>query len=133
MGRRLILDTGVLIAFERGKLSPADVLEPDDDVVIAAVTVAELRVGAKLADDTHRPQRDAAIARALTVFSVEDYTSATSEPHAELLVHCRKTGAPRGAIDLIIAATAIATSRTVVSLDQQADFGGLPGVQVITP
>ena len=46
MARRLILDTGVLIAAERGlSRAVAEAVERDDDVVIAAVTVAQLRTG----------------------------------------------------------------------------------------
>ena len=39
---RLILDTGALIALERGTADAADVLPADADVAIAAVTAAEL-------------------------------------------------------------------------------------------
>lgn len=42
MGRRLILDTCVLIDVEKGRLSLADHVRDDDDVAIAAVTAAEL-------------------------------------------------------------------------------------------
>ncbi len=49
MARRLIVDTGVLIASERGRNSLATIVEPDDDLVIAAITVAELRTGIELA------------------------------------------------------------------------------------
>ncbi len=133
MGRRLILDTGVLVALERGTLGVSDIIGADDDVAISAITVAELTVGAKLADTVNRPAREAAMNRIVQVFSVEDYTKATSEAHADLLVHCRLTGKTRGALDLIIAATAVATARSLVTLDAQADFASLPGVDVLIP
>ena len=47
--------------------------------------------------------------------------------HASLLAHARRTGQPRGAHDLQIAATARATQRTLVTTDASA-FDGLPGV-----
>ena len=55
MGRRLILDTNVLIAYERGTMdrSPLD----EDELAIASVTVAEYRVGIELADTTDRAAR----------------------------------------------------------------------------
>ena len=59
MARRLILDTGVLIASERAKASWGDVLQADDDVALAAVTVAELRAGVELASDGRREAREA--------------------------------------------------------------------------
>lgn len=50
--------------------------------------------------------------------------------HAELYVSARRSGRPHGAHDLIIAATARATRRTLVTTDWCAGFEGLPGVDV---
>lgn len=50
----------------------------------------------------------------------------------ELLVAVRKAGRQRGAHDLIIAATALSTGRTVVTSDRQG-FDDLPGVDVRRP
>ena len=43
MGRRLILDTNVLIAYERGEIDQS--VFDEDDLAIAALTVAEYRTG----------------------------------------------------------------------------------------
>lgn len=51
--------------------------------------------------------------------------------HAELLVAVGRSGRPRGAHGLMIAATARATKRTVVTADLSA-FDGLPGVTLIS-
>lgn len=131
MARRLILDTGVLIGFERRTIEPASILQPDDDVAISAVTLSELLMGVKLADSDKRPGREAVVRAARELCVVENFTDATSEYHAELQVHCRKIGKPRGELDLIIAATSLATSRVVVTLDKRAGFGSLPGVVAI--
>jgi tRNA(fMet)-specific endonuclease VapC len=48
--------------------------------------------------------------------------------HVRLPAHVRRIGRPRGAHDLIIAATAAATGRTVLSSDASAAFADLPGV-----
>lgn len=133
MGRRLILDTCVLIAFERGKLSPADFIAPEDDVAVAAITLTELRVGALLADEAHRAGREAAVRRVAESFAVAPYSDLVSLKHAELLVWTRSQGAPRGSFDLMIAATALATGRTLVTTDNAAAFAGLPGVNVGGP
>jgi predicted nucleic acid-binding protein len=132
MGRRLILDTNVLIAYERGAIdrTPLD----DDELAIASVSVAEYRVGIELADT---PERAAERARALTtitsVIDVLDYTATTAAHHGRLLAHVRRSGTPRGAHDLIIAAHAAETGRTVVSRDVKARFNDLPGVTAIAP
>ena len=48
---------------------------------------------------------------------------------AELLAVVRTQGRPRGAHDLLIAATARSTGRTVLTADTTA-FADLPGVEV---
>lgn len=132
MGRRLILDTNVLIAYERGAIDRAAL--DDDELAIASVSVAEYRVGIELADT---PERAAERARALTtimsVIDVLDYTATTAAHHGRLLAHVRRSGTPRGAHDLIIAAHAAETGRTVVSKDVKAHFNDLPGVTAVGP
>ena len=44
MGRRLSLDTGILIGLERGKLNPS-ILAQDDDICMSIVVVAEYMTG----------------------------------------------------------------------------------------
>ncbi|WP_348534685.1 MULTISPECIES: PIN domain-containing protein [unclassified Kitasatospora] len=130
MARRLILDIGVLISAERsGKPLP---LALDDDVTMAAITAAELHLGVELADGARRLRRQAFVDAILAVVPTEDYTADTARIHARLLAHVRREGKPRGAHDLIIAATALATARTVVTTDSSAGFADLPGVQAIT-
>jgi tRNA(fMet)-specific endonuclease VapC len=130
MGRRLILDTNVLIAYERGTVDR--VALDDDELAIASVSVAEYRVGIELADT---PERAAERARALTtitsVIDVLDYTATTAAHHGRLLAHVRRSGTPCGAHNLIIAAHAAETGRTVVSRDGKARFNDLPGITAI--
>jgi tRNA(fMet)-specific endonuclease VapC len=59
---------------------------------------------------------------------VEDYDSTVAGHHAELIAHMRRVGRPRGAHDLIIAATARATGRTILTTDRRARFDELPSV-----
>ena len=77
-------------------------------------------------------ERAAERARALTVITsvvdVLDYTPATAAQHGRLLAHVRRSGSPRGAHDLIIAAHAAETGRVILSRDARARFGDLPGV-----
>lgn len=57
------------------------------------------------------------------------YDAVVAEAHARLLAHAQRHGRPRGAHDLIIAATAVATESVVVTADP-AGFADLPGVAV---
>lgn len=130
MGRRLILDTNVLIAYERGTIDRAALDE--DELAIASVSVAEYRVGIELADTPGRAaERARALAAITSVIDVLDYTPATAAHHGRLLAHVRRSGTPRGAHDLIIAAHAAETERTVVTKDAKARFNDLPGVTAI--
>jgi len=124
---RLILDTSVLVAAERSRRQLDSIIADEDDVVIAAITAAELLVGVHLADDAHRARRASFVEAVLTAIPVEDYDLVVARAHARLLAHVRRTGRPRGAHDMLIAATAAATHRTVVSADAHA-FSDLPGV-----
>jgi tRNA(fMet)-specific endonuclease VapC len=124
---RLILDTGALIALQRGTAAPADVLPTEADVAISAITVAELLVGVELADERHRARREALVEGIISRVEIVPYDLAVSRHHASLLAHVRRAGEPRGAHDLQIAATARASDRRVVTTDKAA-FVDLPGV-----
>ena len=125
---RLILDTGVLVALERGQQIPVDVLPDDADIVIAAITASELLVGVALADGRHRATRQATVDAILGAFDVIPFDVETARHHAVLLAHARRAGRPRGAHDLQIAATARATGRTLLTTERTA-FDDLPDVR----
>lgn len=127
---RVILDTGVLAAADRGRLELARLLRArDDDVSIAAITAAELLQGVELAgNELTARRRQTFVDAVLAIVPVDDYTLDVARVHARLLAHARRSGRPRGAHDLIIAATAVATNRTVITTDAKANFEALPGV-----
>lgn len=89
--------------------------------------MAELKVGVQLAKGRRRDKRERFVEAVLDAVSVEPYDLDVAEAHADLLAHVRRRGTPRGAHDLIIAATARARERRVVSFDK-GDFAELPGV-----
>jgi len=124
---RLILDTGALIALERGLADATEVLPADADVAISAVTAAELLVGIELADERHRGRRETLVEGIIQRVEVVAYDLEVARHHASLLAYARRLGQPRGAHDLQIAATARATDRTVITTDMTA-FSDLPGV-----
>jgi predicted nucleic acid-binding protein len=129
VGRRLILDTNLLIAYERGTVDRSAL--DDDELAVASVTIAEYRVGIELAD-TAAPAADRAraLAAIMSTIDILDYTESTAAHHARLIAHVRRAGTPRGAHDLIIAAHALETGRTILTQDAQARFGALPNVLV---
>lgn len=126
---RLLLDTTFLVDADRSKASLDELIDDEDEVAIAAVTVAELLVGVLLADDAHRADRQQFVDEIKETIPIVDYGATVAAAHAELLVAVRRQGRPRGAHDLIIAATANATQREVVTADDLA-YEDLPGVVV---
>ncbi len=128
---RLLLDATFLIDAERGDTDLGGVIDDSDDVAIATVTVAELLVGVKMASLRHRPRRQAYVDDLVSTIPILDHDIRVCAAHAELLVAVRKAGRPRGAHDLIVAATAKVTNRTVVTSDPTA-LEDLPGVTVTT-
>lgn len=129
MGRRLILDTNALSAIER---DPSATSLDDDDLAVAALTIAQYRAGIELAETARRAaDRSRALAAIQDNVAVLDYTEATAAAHARLLAHVHRAGQPRSAHDLIIAAHAVQTGRTILSNDARARFGDLPAVVAV--
>lgn len=127
---RVVLDTGVLVAVARGRLD-LSAIAADDDVALPALAIAEFLVGVELdTDPARRAGQQAFLDDVLSVVPVADYTPQVAVHHAALLAHTRRTGRPRGPHDLIIAATARAGGRTLLTTDGRADFDDLPEVTV---
>ncbi|MDR3070932.1 MAG: PIN domain-containing protein [Propionibacteriaceae bacterium] len=131
MVRQLILDTSILIAYERGRLDLAAIADADDSVAIAAITIAEFRVGIEQAKTKQQIDgRTRFLATLLKYAQVLDYTAATATHHARLLSFASHQGLRRGAHDLIIAAHAAESGRLLLAADSRAGFDALPDVKV---
>jgi tRNA(fMet)-specific endonuclease VapC len=128
MARRVILDTGTLIAIERGKLD-VDAVLGADDAAIASVTAMELLVGVERADDARRQARSVRVEAVLASLPIEDYTLGVARVHARLAVESMSQGRRRSVNDMIIAATAAATGRVLLTTDAKAEFDQLTGVR----
>lgn len=83
----------------------------------------------ELAEARRRPARESYVADVVATIPVESYDTAIARTHARLLAEVRRSGTPRDAHDLIIAATALERNRIVVSADLKA-FAGLPDLPV---
>ncbi len=118
----LILDTTVLIDVERNDVELDDVVGDEEAVCIAAVTYAELLHGVEMADGRQRRQRREFVEAVATDVPILAYDRRVAATHATLLASVQRARRPRGAHDLIIAATAATYDLTVVR------FEGLPGV-----
>jgi tRNA(fMet)-specific endonuclease VapC len=122
----------VLIASERGTFDLDRLIADDDEPAIAAITIAELGVGVELATGRRKTNRRAFLDDVLDTLPVIGYDIDVATAHTALLVAVRRAGRPRGAHDLIIAATALASTRTLVTSDRTG-FDDLPGIVVRAP
>ena len=125
----LLLDTTFLIDCERGRADLESMIDDDDAAAIAAVTAAELLIGIHLATGERRARRQAYVDAIISAVPVLPYDLDVATAHARLLAETRHASRARGAHDLIIAATARASNRTVVTADP-AGFEGLSGVRI---
>lgn len=123
----LILDTTVLVDAERDDTQLDRVVGDDDAVSIAAVTYAELLHGVEMADGRRRHQRQRFVEAIAAAVPIVPYDRRVAATHATLLAAVQRAGRPRGAHDLIIAATAATYDLTIVTSDA-GGFEDLPGV-----
>jgi tRNA(fMet)-specific endonuclease VapC len=128
MARRVILDTGVLIAIERGKLDIDTVLGADD-AAISSITAMELLAGVERSDDAHKQARAIHVETLLSALPIEAYHLGVARVHARLTVEAMNLGRPRSAYDMMIAATAAATNRVLLTTDAKTGFDQLGGVR----
>ncbi len=128
----LLLDTSVLVEIERDGFDLDELIDDDDGPAIAAITMAELDVGVEIASGKRKSARRSFLDEVIATLPIIGYDIEVARAHTALLVAVRKRGMPRGAHDLIIAATARATARTVVTADRTG-FAELPGVAVRAP
>ena len=125
MGR--LLDTGVLIRLERGRLLSE--LEDAAEAAISVITVSELMHGAYRAPRELRGARLALIETLLGPFEALPITSVVARVHAELWTQLVSTGRMIGLHDAWIAATALAHGLQVVTTDAR-HFERVPGLDV---
>lgn len=86
---RLLLDTTYLVYAERSGSDLDLAIDDEDDVAIAAVTVAELRAGALLATGKRRTARFGVVDDVGRALDIVNYDVEVAEAHAELLVAVR--------------------------------------------
>jgi len=126
---RILLDTSVLIAAERDLLS----LPSARDVAIASLTVSEHLRGVHRDTDPARRQRRAALfERVLGLLHVEPFDLIAARVLARVAADLDVAGTPIGLADAIIAATALATRRTLITLNRR-HFERVAGLDLSQP
>ena len=126
-----MVDTSVLVAAERERVVLD--LPPDEDVGLSTVVLMEYWKGVERADSAlRRRQRVDFFERATATFQVFPVTAATATTAARVWSDLTGAGLAIGAVDLLIAATALERDWGVLTLDAR-DFGRVPGLRVLGP
>ncbi len=122
----VLIDTSVLIASAENGLDLAD------DSAISVITVGELHAGVNLARSPEiRNARQARLRRIMGVFAPIPVDEPVAIEYGRLLAFARSTGRVQKATDLLIAATAATTGRTLWTRDEsQASLGREAGLVV---
>jgi predicted nucleic acid-binding protein len=125
---RGILDTSVFIADEQGRALSTELLPAE--AAVSVVTLAELELGVHMARTEHARAERLSTLRALNAtYKAIALDEPVASAFAELVARTRRAGRRLRVQDAWIAATAISHGAAVYT--QDADFEGLPGVDVI--
>jgi tRNA(fMet)-specific endonuclease VapC len=129
-----LIASDVLIQSERKKLDLDAWLRShaQDEIRIAAITVAELWRSAQRAVPPLSTRRQRFLERALEVIEVVPHTEKAAIEHARLWTAMETAGQRIGMHDLILAATALESGATVLTLDTRR-YAVIPGLAVVAP
>jgi predicted nucleic acid-binding protein len=112
-----LVDTSVFVAAEQRRPLGDP---PQGDARISVATLTELIVGARRATGPVRRLREMTLGRARSFIALP-YDEPVAERLGELLATARTTGRRAGAMDAIVAATALAHDLTVWTRDDDFD------------
>ena len=119
-----IVDTSVLLGPE-----PSAGTQLPDDAAISVVTLAELWLGALIADELdERASRLALLSEVQRRFEALPVDGAVARGYGELMAAARQRGVRPRPFDALIAATAMIRNVPVYTRDR--DFVRIPGVKV---
>ena len=130
----IILDIDAIIRGERGTfdLSRWLISEGDEEIQIAAITIAELWHGVEHASSAYKVQRRNYILKMLSVVNILPYTETPALEHARIWAALESSGEMIGFYDLIVAATALERGSAVATFNQR-HFARVRGLKVIEP
>jgi tRNA(fMet)-specific endonuclease VapC len=130
----LLLDTNVCIELMRGTspmLRERWEATPPAVIAVSVVTILELRYGAIHTSDAElRARRNRLTSAFLAPYAVEPLDRAVAETAAAIRSQLAAAGTPVGPYDLLIAATAVHASRTLITHNTR-EFGRVTGLSMI--
>ena len=129
-----LIDADVIIQAERRALDLEAWIRarPDEEIKLAAITVAELSRSVERATGVHRAKRQKYLQAVLSVFEVVPYTEKAAVEHARLWADVEAAGQRMNPHDLMLAATARESGATIVTFNTRR-FAAVPGLTVLKP
>jgi tRNA(fMet)-specific endonuclease VapC len=130
----LLVDADVIIQAER-KAFDFDAwlrAHPDEEIKLAAITVAELWRSVERATGVHRARRQKYLKSVLAVFEIVPYTEKAAVEHARLWTDVDAAGQRISPHDLMLAATAREIGATIITSNTKR-FAAVPGLTVLRP
>jgi tRNA(fMet)-specific endonuclease VapC len=129
-----LIAADVIIQAERKKLDLDAWLRahPQEEVRMAAITVAELWRSAERTAPPQRIIRKKLLERLLEVIEVVPYTERAAIEHARLWAIVNANGQRVSMHDLILAATALESGAAVLTMNTRR-FEVIPGLTVVAP
>lgn len=130
----LLIDADILIEAERGSFDLEAWLNSlgDEEIRLAAITMAELWHGVERASGARRERRRRFLERLFALFEPVPYTAMTAYHHARLWAELESAGKMIGAHDLILAAIAVERGDALATLNVR-HFRSIKGLRVVTP
>jgi tRNA(fMet)-specific endonuclease VapC len=128
-----MIDSGIFIAAERGRIDLGALLAefPGEQIVVSAVTAAELLHGVHRAKDAAmQAKRRLAVEGVFAQFPVIPFDLAIARRYAQLAAGRAAAGRPLAPLDLMIAASALELGHRVLTRDTRS-FPEISGLQVV--
>ena len=123
-----MLDTNAVRVLLERRSPQLDQWFAEERCSLSAIVAAEIRFG--LARQVLSGQRASLVSDLLEVLPVEAFDAQVASTYGLLRSDLQRLGNSLSAMDLLIAAHALALGRTLVSLDQA--FAKVPGLQLVS-
>ena len=123
-----MLDTNAVRVLLERRSPQLDQWFAEERCSLSAIVAAEIRFG--LARQTLSEPRAALVADLLDVLPIEPFDTQVSVATGRLRAELQRLGISLAAMDLLIAAHALALDRPLVSLDQA--FANVPGLECVS-
>lgn len=123
-----LLDTNTLIYFFKGmgEVAKKMFLQSPNSIAVSSIVVYELEVG--IAKSTNPTKRMEQLSQLLEQINIIDFTQREAKESAKIRVELEKLGTPIGAMDLLIAGTAVAHNLTLVTRNLK-EFERIPNLK----